>query len=434
MVEFGKLNKVIILPSDPNELLKDLPFEIGEKWSGKRVRNRDVFVELGGYKARAAGELVEFTEEIHVLEDGKIEIWGPDIDELDEGAAYSFIEVVTIAGERLNKVTPGFLERNISIYHDFIEGIMHLNMRNLIRIRLHRSLAKRGILFEHIARGLMAQLRKDIPQIQKMEIKFFIEPAQTPNHTLRILNDDCLYIWNERNLEALKLKDKDTDLFFGCRGCRYYFPNHACILTPDNYGTCGVINWADANASIELDPFRTFFEIPKGNKIDDFYGNYSGINSKIFEFTNKNVKEINLYSTIKNPQTSCGTFEALVFYIPYVDGLGIAEYYYRGETPLEIKFSTVINIYNRDLQKTGYRGIALTSLMDEKFMQADGGWKRVAWINNNLKEKIAKYIPKELMNKIATEKQARSGAILKEWVKKVNHPLKYKKWDGYKWT
>ena len=60
MVEFGKLNKVIQLPSDPKKLLENLPFSLGEKWAGKRVRNKDMYVEFGGPRVKAAAELIEF--------------------------------------------------------------------------------------------------------------------------------------------------------------------------------------------------------------------------------------------------------------------------------------------------------------------------------------------------------------------------------------
>ncbi|MHA1378179.1 MAG: CO dehydrogenase/CO-methylating acetyl-CoA synthase complex subunit beta [Candidatus Helarchaeota archaeon] len=433
MGEFGKLNRDLQLPSDPKMLLKNLPFNIGEEWAGKRIRKKDVFLEFGGPKVKAAAELVDISEDIHSLQDGKVEIWGPDIDEMDWGTSYSFLEIISLAGSKLNDLTPGIIERNISIYHDFIEGIMHLNMRNLIWIRLHKSLSKKGIKLEHIAQALLGQLKINFPQIEKSEIKFFVEPAQDPNQTIRILNDECYYIWNKRSLPALKIEDDEVETFYGCKGCRYYFPSHVCILTPSNYGTCGVISWTDAKVSFTRDPLNNFFEIYKGKKLDELYGSYSGINSKISEFTNNVVKKVNLFSTIKNPQTSCGTFEALIFYIPYIDGLGIADYYYKGYTPLEIKFPTVINIYNIDLQKPGYRGIAINAMVDKKFMQGDGGWKRVAWINSNLMKRIVKYIPQDLIDKIATEKQVKSGVELKEWIKKVDHPLKSQKWDGRTW-
>ncbi|MFX0138850.1 MAG: hypothetical protein ACFFDN_34735, partial [Candidatus Hodarchaeota archaeon] len=346
MVEFGKLNKAFQLPTDPKKLLADLPFNVGEQWAGKRIRNKDMYVEFGGPRVKAAAELIEFSEEDRTLEDGKIELWGPDFDEIDEGASYSFIEIITLSGSNLDKITPGLLEGIISHFHDFIEGVMHLNMRNLIWLRIHKSIAKKGMKIEHLASALLGQIKANFPQIEKVEIKYLIDSAQNPTKTLRILNDDCFYIWEQRNLEALKLNDDEVDKFYGCTGCRYYCPNHACIITPNNYGTCGVINWKDANISFKLSPIKYFFEIPKGKILDDLYGSYTGINSKISEFTNKTVEKVNIYSSLKDPQTSCGYFEALIFHFPEIDAHGIADYYYRGETPLDINFSTVIKIYN----------------------------------------------------------------------------------------
>ncbi len=434
MVEFGKLNKALKLPTNPKELLEGLPFNIGEQWSGKTIRNKDMYVEFGGPRVKAAAELIEFNEEDKNLEDGKIELWGPDIDEIDEGASYSFIETIMLSGLNLDKITPAILEGIISHFHDFIEGVMHLNMRNLIWIRIHKSIAKKGIRIEHLARALMGQLKANFPQIEKIEIKFLIDSAQNPNKTLRILKDDCFYIWEQRNIEALELNDDEVDKFYGCTGCKYYCPNHACIITPNNYGTCGVINWKDADISYKLSPKQYFFEIPKGDILNNLYGSYSGINQKISKFTSKTVERINLYSAIKDPQTSCRYFEALIFQIPEVDALGIADYYYKGETPLEINFSTVNKIYNRTNQSPGYRGIALTTFRDKKFMQGDGGWKRIVWMNKNLKERIAKWIPDELKDKIATEENALSAKKLIEFIDTQDHPLKKEYWNGTTWN
>lgn len=433
MVEFGKLNKTIQLPTEPEKLLEDMPFKIEEKLAGKRIRTQDMFVELGGPKVKAAAELIEFYDDENELEDGKIEIWGPDIDELDEGSSYSFVEIVSLSGSKLNEIDYGIFERNISIYQDFIEGIMHLNMRNLILIRIHKQVAKKGIKFEHIARALMGQLKTNLPQIEKIEIKFFIDSAQNPKQTLRILNDECYYIWNQRNLAVLSLDDDNVDNFYGCNACRYHYPNHTCIITPNNYGTCGVINWNNVNSSIDIDQTGYFFKIDKGEKLDDLYGDYTGINSMIYEYTNKAVGKVNLYSVITNPQTSCGLFEALVFYIADVDALGIASYSYKGDTPLGITLSTMNKIYNRNIQTPGYRGIALMALMDNKFIQADGGWKRVVWMDQNLKENIINWIPQELKEKIATEETAKSAKDLKIWISKKGHPLKNEKWNGKTW-
>jgi len=81
----------------------------------------------------------------------------------------------------------------------------------------------------------MGQLKTVFPPIEKIEIKFLIDSSQNPTKTLRILNDDCFYNWEQRSLEALKLNDDEVDTFYGCTGCRYYCPNHACIISPNNY-------------------------------------------------------------------------------------------------------------------------------------------------------------------------------------------------------
>jgi len=62
-----------------------------------------------------------------------------------------------------------------------------------------------------------------------------------------------------------------------------------------------------------------------------------------------------------------------------------------------------------------------------KFLQADGGYKRVVWMPKQVKEKVKAFIPKELVDKIATEEDAKTIEELKAFLKEKGHPI-VEKW------
>ncbi len=74
-------------------------------------------------------------------------------------------------------------------------------------------------------------------------------------------------------------------------------------------------------------------------------------------------------------------------------------------------------------QVVGFLGIGIAYFRSKKFIQADGGWYRVVWMPKDLKERVAKYIPDDIRDKIATEEDAKTLDELKEFLKKVDHPV-----------
>jgi acetyl-CoA decarbonylase/synthase complex subunit beta len=58
-----------------------------------------------------------------------------------------------------------------------------------------------------------------------------------------------------------------------------------------------------------------------------------------------------------------------------------------------------------------------------KFMSADGGWNRVVWIPQDIKERITDFIPPEIINKISTENDAKNLDELKAFLKEQEHPI-----------
>jgi acetyl-CoA decarbonylase/synthase complex subunit beta len=71
----------------------------------------------------------------------------------------------------------------------------------------------------------------------------------------------------------------------------------------------------------------------------------------------------------------------------------------------------------------GFLGIGIQYFYSPKFIQSDGGWRRVVWMASDLKARVKDAIPEEMRDKIATEKDVRDIESLREFLKRVDHPV-----------
>jgi acetyl-CoA decarbonylase/synthase complex subunit beta len=74
-------------------------------------------------------------------------------------------------------------------------------------------------------------------------------------------------------------------------------------------------------------------------------------------------------------------------------------------------------------QVDGFHGVSIEYLRSPKFIQADGGWNRVVWMPSNIKERVKDFIPAEVVDMVATEKDVEDIDGLKEFLKDKGHPI-----------
>jgi acetyl-CoA decarbonylase/synthase complex subunit beta len=140
------------------------------------------------------------------------------------------------------------------------------------------------------------------------------------------------------------------------------------------------------------------------------------------------VSQVWLYTAFDHPHTSCGCFEAVAFYIPEVDGLGVVNRSFKGAAVNGLPFSTLADSAAGGRQIDGFHGMSIEYMRSKKFFAADGGWNRVVWIPKEVKEKVKEFIPKDLVDKVATEEDAKNIDELKAFLKAKNHPV-VAKWE-----
>jgi acetyl-CoA decarbonylase/synthase complex subunit beta len=74
-------------------------------------------------------------------------------------------------------------------------------------------------------------------------------------------------------------------------------------------------------------------------------------------------------------------------------------------------------------QIPGFHGLSIEYMRSPKFLQVDGGWDRVVWLPESIKERVIEFIPEEIRDKIPTEADAMTIADLKTFLKNKNHPV-----------
>ncbi len=399
-------------------MFKDIPVDVGIIYEGQRIRRPDMQVEFGGPSAPHKFELVRArgTDEV---EDGRITVIGPDLKDMKEGGSYPLGIFIEVAGKDVEEGLEGVIERRIHEYCNFIEGFMHLNQRYDIWLRLSKKSYQKGLnTFQLIGKVLQRLFKSELPFIEKIQITFLTDPDKT-----REIVEQALKVYETRDAKARGLKDEEVDAFYGCTLCQSFAPTHMCIITPQRYSNCGAISWFDGRASARVDPKGPVFTIDKGELVDPLKGEFSGVNKTVKEKSLGEITQIHLYTAFGKPHTSCGCFEGVAFYIPEVDGFGIVDRGFKGTTVNGLPFSTISDSTAGGKQIDGFHGISIEYMRSPKFLQADGGWSRVVWTPSNVMERVKDFIPQNLRERVATEKEAPTVDQLKRFLEERGHPV-----------
>ncbi|MFX0096337.1 MAG: CO dehydrogenase/CO-methylating acetyl-CoA synthase complex subunit beta [Candidatus Hodarchaeota archaeon] len=397
---------------------KDIPIDVGVVYEGERVRRADMQVELGGPNIEQKFELAK-ARKIDEVEDGKITIIGPDLKDITEGSSIPFGIIIEVAGKQIEEDLEGVIERRIHEYTNYLEGVMHLNQRYDIWIRISKKSFKKGFnTFEHMGKVLQTLFKSELPIIERIQVTFITDPDEVKKRHTKALD-----IYNARDAKARGLEDEKVDAFYGCTLCQSFAPTHCCVITPQRYSNCGAISWFDGRAAARVDPKGPLFTIEKGELLDSFTGEYSGVNQVMKEKTLGSIDKITLYSAFVYPHTSCGCFEAIGFYIPEVDGLGIVHRDFKGEAVNGLPFSTMADSTAGGRQIEGFHGLSIEYMRSPKFLQVDDGWNRVVWMPQAVKDRVKEFIPTDIVDKIPTENDAKSIEELKAFLESKNHPV-----------
>lgn len=399
-------------------MFDDVPVEVGLVFEGERIRKEDMYLELGGPKVDKKFEIV-LVKTPDEIKDGNITIIGPDIQDIPEGSHIPFGIIIEVAGSKLEEDLEGVLERRIHEYMNYIQGVMHLNQRYDIWIRISKKSFSKGLnSFIFIGKAIERLYRNELALIEKIQITFL-----TGGDQFTELYQKAMTRYEARDMRARGISDEEVDTFYGCALCQSFAPSHICVITPERYANCGAISWFDGRAAARMDPEGPIFPIAKDICIDTEKGEYKGVNDHAQKRSMGEVNRVYLYSAFGYPHTSCGCFEAIAFYIPEVSGFGIVHRRFTGPTVNGLPFSTLADSTAGGRQVEGFHGLSLEYMRSKKFLIADGGWNVVVWMPQEIKDSLAGFIPDDISEKIATEKEVTDVQTLEQYLLEKDHPV-----------
>lgn len=362
-----------------------IPVSFAAAFEGERIRKNDMFAEFGGNKTEA-WELV-IKKEFSEVEDHKIEIVGPNIDEIESNGVVRLplAILVKIAGKSMQDDFEPVLERRLHYFLNYIEGVMHVGQRDMSWIRISKDAYEKGFRLEHIGEVLYAKMLDEFESVvDKCEITIITDQQKVSQ-----MKSEAIARYDARDERLASLVDESVEEFYSCNLCQSFAPAHVCVVTPERLGLCGAVSWLDAKATKELDPTGPCQPIVKGDCLDDRTGVWNSVNETVGEISQGAVENVTLYSILEDPMTSCGCFECICGIMPEANGFVIVNREYAGETPVGMTFGELASMTGGGVQTPGFMGHGRHFISSKKFAYAEGGATRIVWMPKELKEYVA---------------------------------------------
>jgi acetyl-CoA synthase len=402
----------------------DIPVGYAAAFEGERVRKEDMHVQFG-YKYSPAVEYVHMAEGSEI-QDGQIELVGPDIDSVDPGGAMPLGLEVLVSGRKMARDFEGILERQIHRWTSHAMGFMHTGQRDQIWCRISTKAFDAGLRLRHLGVILHAKLHDEYAGIvDKVAVRIFTEEA-----AVKAKIEEGRRAFTYRDDRIAGMTDESVETFYSCTVCQSYAPDHVCVITPQRLGLCGAYNWLDGRANYEINPTGPNQPIAKGRTLDLSKGEWEGVNKFVYENSNRKVERFCAYSLLESPMTSCGCFECIIAILPMANGVMIVNREFGEVTPSGMSFGELASVTGGGAQTPGFLGVGRLYLSSPKFLSADGGIKRIVWMPKQLREAIRERFQKEaarvgepdLLDKIATEENAKTEEEIAAHLEKVGHP------------
>jgi acetyl-CoA synthase len=402
----------------------DIPVGYAAAFEGERVRKDDMHVQFG-FKYSDAVEYTYMAEPADI-QDGDVQLVGPDIDSVQAGGAMPLAIEVLVAGRKMQRDFEGIMERQIHRWLSNAMGFMHTGQRDQIWCRVSKKAFDAGLRLKHLGTILHAKLHDEYGGIvDKVAVRLRTETEQ-----VKAIIEEAKRAFRYRDDRIAGMTDESVDVFYSCTVCQSYAPDHVCVITPQRLGLCGAYNWLDGRANFEINPSGPNQPIPKGRTLDHIKGEWEGVNKFVYEHSNRKVERFCAYALLEAPMTSCGCFECIVAILPLANGVMVVNREFPEVTPSGMSFGELASATGGGAQTPGFLGVGRLYLSSPKFLSADGGVKRIVWMPKALKEAIRERFQKEaqrvgepdLLDKIASEEDAMTEEEVAEHLAKVNHP------------
>lgn len=360
-----------------------IPVAFGAAFEGERVRGEDIYLECGGGKT----PMVEWvtSQRMDEVEDGKIEVIGPELTDVPAGSRLPLAITVEVAGREMQEDYEPILERQIHHLINYAQGVMHIGQRDIAWLRVSKQAVEKGFKLHHIGTLLHAKLHQDFGRIfDKLQVKLY-----TKEDKANEIVGKARAVYGVRDARIEGMTDETTDTYYSCTLCQSFAPSHVCTISPERTGLCGSYNWMDCKAAYEINPTGPNQPVEKGETIDAKLGQWKGVNEFIYKASRQKIDHYNFYSIINDPMTTCGCCECIAAVLPLCNGIMTVNREYTGETPCGMKFTTLAGTIGGGLSTPGFVGHGKYNICQRKFILGDGGLLRIVWMPKMLKEEIA---------------------------------------------
>lgn len=401
-----------------------IPVAYGPAFEGERVRKDNLYLECGGGKTVA----VEWatTKDMSEVEDGKVELFGPNVKDVKPGSHLPLAIVAEFAGRKMQDDFEPILERQIHHFINYAQGMMHIGQRDIAWIRIAKEAVDKGLDLKHIGTILHAKFHEEFGAIfDKVQINLYTDEAKVED-----ILSKARKVYADRDARIEGLTDETTDTFYSCTLCQSFAPNHVCIISPERTGLCGAYNWMDCKASYEINPTGPNQPIEKGQCIDPKLGQWKGCNDFLYKASRGALDHYNFYSIVNDPMTTCGCCEAIAAILPLCNGVMTVDRDYSGMTPSGMKFTTLAGTMGGGASSPGFLGHGKYNITQRKWLAGDGGIQRLVWMPKRLKEEIAPRLQKRgeelgisnFIEMIADETVGTTEEEILSFLEKMGHP------------
>ncbi|MDR3570558.1 MAG: acetyl-CoA decarbonylase/synthase complex subunit alpha/beta [Syntrophobacteraceae bacterium] len=401
-----------------------IPLAYGPAFEGERVRKDDVYLECGGGKTHCC-ELVRIAA-MDAVEDGRVEVIGPDVKDIKQGSRLPMAVLVEVAGRKMQEDYEPILERQMHHLVNYAQGIMHIGQRDIAWYRIGKQAVDKGFTLEHIGKILHAKYHQDFGAIfDKCQVKIYTEEAKV-TEMLGVARK--AYKIRDERIEGMT--DEACETYYSCTLCQSFAPTHVCVISPERTGLCGAYNWLDCKASNEINPTGPNQPVLKGETLDAKLGNWKGVNDFVYKASRQSIATYNFYSLVYDPMTTCGCCECIAAVLPMCNGIMSVNRDYTGMTPSGMKFTTLAGTIGGGLVTPGFVGHSKYNITQRKFIVGDGGLQRLVWIPKILKDELKDRLLKRgeeigipnFIDMIATEENGTTEDEVYAFLEKVGHP------------
>ena len=406
--------------------VKELPIPVAfaAAFEGEIIRRADMHNEMWSNKNPTA-ELV-LMKDASEVEDHKINIIGPDLDEAKEMALVTYVEV---AGKKMQPDFESVIERKFHAWYNYMEGVMHTGQRNQVRIRVSNAAYDAGLRLKDFAEVLYVMIMDEFDAVvDKCQITLITDAEQAG----KFRDEVAMPRYDARDDRLASMTDESVDRYYTCILCQSFAPAHCCVVTPERLGLCGAVSWLDAKATNELNPNGPCQPIYKEGCLDERTGRYESVNKAIANATHGAVENVTLYSLLEDPMTSCGCFECICGIEPMSNGFIVVNREYKGMTPAGMTFGELASCTGGGVQTPGYMGHGRHFISSKKFVAAEGGIERIVWMPKELKDDVAEKLNKtakelygidNFTDMVADETVTTDCEELLNWLTEKGHPV-----------